>query len=103
MRSAGGARDSRDDPEYGCEAVVGAVDRARDPAAAGAVPALAPEDPIESGARTRNREPQRAAAVRRSRAHLLDGKRVRALLAADVSEQPVGFIVAGRALVQVVD
>ena len=47
VRAAGRAREPGDEAEHRGEAVVGAVDRARDPAARAAVPALAAEDPSE--------------------------------------------------------
>ena len=117
-RAAGRARDAGHDPEHRSEPVVGAVDRARDPAGAGPVPLLASEDPVEPGPRPgmdrgpprrRAEEAERAVAHRRGitgarpRAHVGHGQRVRALLLADLAQQPIGLEVSGRALVEVVD
>ena len=49
-RASRGARDAGHDPEHGGQPVVGAVDRAGDPAGAAGMPLLAAEDPVEPSA-----------------------------------------------------
>ena len=101
-RPPGRAGDAADDAEHRGQAVVRAVDRARDPAAACLVPRLAPENPVEPRLRARYRH-RRGLVTLRPLAHLLDRERVGALLLADLAQEPVGLGIAGRALVEVVD
>ena len=63
--AAGRARHAGDDPEHGGQPVVGAVDRAGDPARTGAVPLLASEDLVQPLARARE---SRSGRRRRGRA-----------------------------------
>src|SRR5207237_941768 len=94
----GGPRDSGHDSEDRGEPVVGAVDGAGDPAPTALVPFLAAQDAVELLLSARDGHRRR---LRRRGAHLLDGKRVRALVLADTAEQSVGLVVAGGALVAV--
>ena len=116
-RAAGRAGNAGDDPEHRGQPVVGAVDRARDPAAAGPVPLLAPEDPVEPGAGARYS--QRRGVEARARSPICapvrsstDPEPARMSCTASACERsslrmsrssPSVTRVAGRALVEVVD
>src|SRR5205085_6161637 len=92
------------DSEHGRQAVIGAVDRPRDPAPTRAVPSLTPEDAVEPGSSTGHGQRRIAGgrAVPGTGAHLLDDQRMRALLLANVTQERVGDRVAGRAAIEVI-
>src|SRR6202000_1542354 len=100
------AGDTGDDPEHRREAIVGAVDRTADPAAAGLVPGLAADDLLEPVlsellARAHRRLGRRRGAV--AGAEIADCHRMGTLLLADVTQERVGGGVAGRMFVETVD
>ena len=113
VRAAGRAGHAGDDPEDRREAVVGAVDRAGDPAGPAVMPAFAAENPVQAHLGTgrnllRRLDGERPTGVevgeRRdgAGAQLAEGDGVRLLLEPDLVEHAVGVGVAGRALLDLV-